>query len=216
LVEILKVSPEKPEQHPIAYAANLIRRGDVVGIPTDTFYGLAADPLNLAAVARIYQIKGRPEQRALPILVTSVDQGAALAGDLPDAFFVLARRFWPGALTLVVEAATHVPLKVTGGTGRVALRIPDSKIVWELVKTAGTPLTGTSANLSGFAACTTALQVAKQIGDRLQLILDGGDSKALLASTVVEVRGDEWFIRREGPIGEADIRAALEGQTPTT
>lgn len=211
MVEILKVSPEKPEQHPIAYAANLIRRGEVVGIPTDTFYGLAADPLNLSAVARIYQIKGRPEQRALPILVTSVDQASELAGDLPNAFFVLARRFWPGALTLVVDAASHLPLKVTGGTGRVALRIPNSKIVWELVKTAGTPLTGTSANLSGFPACTTAPQVAKQMGERLTLILDGGESKALLASTVVELRGDDWAIRREGPISEAEIREALRG-----
>lgn len=211
MAEILKVSPDKPEPHPIAYAANLIRRGDVVGIPTDTFYGLAADPLNLAGVARIYQIKGRPEQRALPILVTSVEQAGELADDLPDAFLTLARRFWPGALTLVVDAASHLPLKVTGGTGRVALRIPDSKIVWELINAAGTPLTGTSANLSGFAACTSAQQVAKQIGDRLTLILDGGESKALLASTVVELRHDEWYIRREGPINEAQIREALSG-----
>src|SRR3972149_5235581 len=93
----------------------LIRRGEVVGVPTDTFYGLAADPFNLAAVARIYEIKGRPERRALPILVTTMEQCSEFVADLPDAFFKLAERFWPGALTIVVEASSRVPFKVTGG-----------------------------------------------------------------------------------------------------
>lgn len=213
MAEILKVSAENPGTRAIEHAARLIRRGDVVGVPTDTFYGLAADPFNLAAVARIYEIKGRPERRALPILVASLDQVQALVGDPPDAFFTLAERFWPGALTLVVEAASRVPLKVTGGTGRVALRLPNSKIPCALIDAVGSPLTGTSANLSGFAACVDAAQVVKQMGDRLPLILDGGRSEAMLASTVVDLRGDSWSILREGPIGEADIREALHGQS---
>lgn len=211
MAEILKVSPEQPEPRPIEYAAQLIRRGEVVGIPTDTFYGLAADPFNLAAVARIYTIKGRPERRALPILLTSIEQAEELVGDVPEIFFVLAERFWPGALTLVVDASSRVPLKVTGNTGRVALRQPDSKITTALIAAAGTPVTGTSANLSGFAACVSAPQVLKQLGERLPLILDGGESKALLASTVVDLRGEQWSIAREGPISEAQIREALGG-----
>lgn len=209
MAEILRVSPEKPEARPIEYAAELIRHGGVVAIPTDTFYGLAADPFNLAAVARIYDIKGRPERKALPILVASLEQAQEMADDLPGVFFTLVERFWPGALTLVVNAASRVPLKVTGNTGRIALRLPKSRVTCALIAAAGTPLTGTSANLSGFAACVDATQVIKQMGDRLPLVLDGGKSSARLASTVIDLRGSNWTIVREGPISEADIRAAL-------
>ena len=211
MAELLKVSADSPEPRAIERAVQLIRRGEVVGVPTDTFYGLAADPFNLAAVARIYEIKGRPERRALPILVTTMEQCSEFVAELPDAFFKLAERFWPGALTIVVEASSRVPFKVTGGTGRVALRLPNSKVPCAVIAALGPPVTGTSANLSGFAACTDAAQVMKQIGDRLPLILDGGKSEALLASTVVDLRGDTWSILREGPIGEADIREILGG-----
>lgn len=211
VADILTVSPDNPEARPIDYAAQVIRRGDVVGVPTDTVYGLAADPFNLAAVARIYEIKGRVERKALPILVGSIEQVQDLAGDIPDLFFTLVERFWPGPLTLVVHAAARVPLKVTGNTGRIALRQPKSKITDALIAAAGTPVTGTSANLSGFAACVSAGQVSKQMGARLPLILDGGESKALLPSTVVDLRGDQWTILREGPISEDQVRQALEG-----
>lgn len=210
MADILTVSPDKPETRPIDFAAQLIRRGEVVGIPTDTVYGLAADPFNLAAVARIYEIKGRVERKALPILVGSVEQVQEMVGEIPDLFFTLAERFWPGPLTLVVDAAARVPFKVTGHTGRVALRQPNSRITDALISALGTPVTGTSANISGFAACTSAAQVSKQMGNRLPLILDGGESKALLPSTVVDLRGDNWVILREGPISEEQIRQALE------
>ncbi|MBI2956086.1 MAG: threonylcarbamoyl-AMP synthase [Acidobacteria bacterium] len=213
MAEILIVSSDQPETRPIEYAARLIQRGETVAVPTDTFYCLAADPFNLAAVARVYEVKGRPERKALPILVASLEQAKELADYLPDPFFVLAERFWPGALTLLVDASSKLPLKVTGNTGRVALRIPHSPIIHHLIQAAGTPITGTSANLSGFAACVSAGQVAKQIGDRLLLVLDGGESKVRMASTVVELRGDRWTILREGPVSEADIREALEGKS---
>lgn len=209
MAEILAISPEKPEPQLIERAVQLLRRGEVVGVPTDTLYGLAADPFNLAAVARLYQIKGRPERRALPILIASIDQAEELVGDLPDIFFHLAKRFWPGPLTLVVDASRRVPLKVTGNTGRVALRIPRAEIPCALINALGTPVTGTSANLSGFSACLDAGQVVKQLGERLPLILDGGASKTRLASTVVDLRGEQWRILREGPIGEGEIQEAL-------
>ena len=214
MAEILKVTPDNPEARAIERAAGLIRRGEVIAIPTDTFYGLAADPFNLMAVARVYDIKGRPERKALPILVSSIEQAQQLAAFLPDAFFILAEKFWPGALTIVTDATPRLPLKVTGNTGRVALRLPDSKIPAALIAAAGSPVTGTSANLSGFAACLSVPQVVKQMGERIPLILDGGESGARLASTVVELRGDDWIILREGPISEADLRSALEGQAP--
>ncbi|MFQ5927277.1 MAG: L-threonylcarbamoyladenylate synthase, partial [Terriglobia bacterium] len=184
MAEILRVSLENPEPRPIKYAAQLIHQGEIVAIPTDTFYGLAADPFNLAAVDRIYTVKGRPEQRALPILVTSIEQAQELAAYLSETFYRLVQEFWPGALTLVVDAAARIPLKVTGNTGRIALRLPGSKISCAVISAAGTPVTGTSANISGFAPCSSAEQVHKQLGEQLPLILDAGDTRAKLPSTV--------------------------------
>jgi L-threonylcarbamoyladenylate synthase len=208
--ELLKVSAEAPEASSLRYACDFIQRGLLVGIPTDTFYGLAADPLNLAAVEQIYRIKGRPETRALPILVNSIEQARTLSREIPDNFLKLARRFWPGSLTLLVDASTRVPLKVTANTGRVALRWANSKIVRALIELLEGPITGTSANISGFPACTSAEQLVKQLGERLPLILDGGETGATLASTIVDLHGERWHIIREGIITEADIIAALE------
>ncbi len=208
--EVQKISAEQPEANTIQYAASLIMRGQVVGIPTDTYYGLASDPFNLAAVEQVYSIKGRPEKKALPILVSSVEQAVALIRDLPDSFLKLAQKFWPGALTLVVDATNRIPLKVTGNSGRVALRWANSKVANGLVEACGGPITGTSANISGFPACSNADQLIKQMGDRLPLILDGGETHATLASTIVDLRGDQWRIVREGLLSEKDIRAALQ------
>ena len=207
--EILKVSAEKPQISVIKYAASFITRGNVVGIPTDTFYGLSADPFNLAAIERVFQIKGRPENRALPILVDSIEQAVTLARDVPDNFLNLAQKFWPGALTLVVQATHRLPLKVTGNSGRVALRWPNSRVVTSLISAAGGPVTGTSANLSGHPSCSNAVDLAEQLGDRLSLILDSGDTNGTLASTIVRIDGDEWSIVREGAIPNSEIEAAL-------
>src|SRR5271170_2967277 len=113
-VEVLKISSEAPERQTIDYAAGFIRRGRVIAIPTDTVYGLSADPFNLAAIERVFRVKGRPETQALPIFVSSVEQAMTLARDVSDVFLTLAAKFWPGALTLVIEATDHLPLKVTG------------------------------------------------------------------------------------------------------
>ncbi len=207
--ELLKVSAEAPELSTLRYAAEFITRGRVVGIPTDTFYGLAADPFNLAAVERIYRVKGRPETRALPILVNSIERSVLMARDLPESFMILAKKFWPGALTLLVEAATRLPLKITANTGRVALRWPNSKLACALIDLLDSPITGTSANISGSPPCSSAEQLTQQMGDRLPLILDAGDTGALLPSTIVELRGEHWRVLREGTVTEADIRAAL-------
>jgi len=208
-VEVLRVSADAPERHVIDYAANFIKRGRVVGIPTDTFYGLSADPFNLAAVERVFQIKGRPETRALPILVNSIEQAVTLIRDVPDAFLLLAHKFWPGALTLVVEATHRLPLKVTGNSGRVALRWADSRIATALIEAAGGPVTGTSANLSGFPSCTNAQELVKQLGNRLPLVLDSGDTGAVMGSTIVRIDGDQWTIAREGVLPESEIQKAF-------
>ena len=208
-VEVLKISSNAPERYIVDYAAGFIKRGRVVGLPTDTFYGLCADPFNLAAIERVFQVKGRAEDKALPILVDSVEQAVSLAREVPDAFLTLAHNFWPGALTLVVEATHRLPLKVTGNSGKVALRWPNSRVTSAIIGAVGGPITGTSANLSGHPSCSTCEQIVGQLGDRLPLILDAGDTGGTLASTIVRIDGDEWYLAREGAVPEAEIHRAF-------
>ena len=208
--ERLCVNAQTPEAEVLRYAAHFLTRGSVIAIPTDTFYGLAADPFNLAAVDEIYRVKGRPETRALPILVNSIEQAILLAREAPRKFVRLAEAFWPGGLTLVVNAAQRIPLKVTAGTGRIAVRWPDSEVVRRLIDEFDGPVTGTSANISGFASCSSADQVMKQLGLRVPLVLDAGETGATLASTIVELNGDSWKIGREGAIPVSEIEKALQ------
>jgi L-threonylcarbamoyladenylate synthase len=207
--ELLRINPINPETDVLRYAAELLWRGAVIAVPTDTFYGLAADAFNLAAVDDIYRVKGRPETRALPILVSSIEQALPLCKDIPESFGKLAQAFWPGALTIVVNAAHRIPLKVTAGTGRIALRWPRSEVVSRLIEEFGGPITGTSANISGFPSCSSGEQVLKQLGGRVPLILDAGDTGVALASTIVELQSEAWRIGREGAISEAEIEKAL-------
>lgn len=209
-VEVLKVSSESPERQAIDYAAGFIKRGRVVGVPTDTFYGLCTDPFNLAAIERVYQVKGRAENKALPILVDSLEQALMLVREVPDSFLVLAQKFWPGALTLIVEATHRLPLKVTGNSGKVALRWANSPITTALIGAVGGPVTGTSANLSGHPSCSKCEQIVEQLGDRLPLVLDAGDTGGTLASTIVRIEGNEWYVAREGALPEAEIQKAFE------
>jgi L-threonylcarbamoyladenylate synthase len=218
--ELLRVDARTPQAEVLRYAANFLSRGCVIGIPTDTFYGLAADPFNLAAVDEIYRVKGRPETRALPILVNCLEQAVQLIRDReeefsgmgtpPRTFIRLAEKFWPGALTLVLEASHRLPLKVTAGTGRVALRWPRSEVVSQLIDEFEGPITGTSANVSGFPSCASADQVMKQLGGRLPLVLDGGDTGASLPSTIMGLQGEQWKVLREGAIPVAEIEKTLQ------
>jgi L-threonylcarbamoyladenylate synthase len=208
--ELLKISPETPDPAAIRYAAEFIRRGELVAVPTDTFYGIAADPFNLAAIGQIYRVKGRPETRALPILVNSTAQAVSLARDVPYTFHKLAQKFWPGPLTILVDASNYIPLKVTAHTGQVALRWPKSPIVSALIDLVHGPITGTSGNISGQPACSSAVELLEQMGDRLPLILDGGETTGTLASTIVKLDDEDWTVMREGVILNEQIRAALE------
>jgi tRNA threonylcarbamoyl adenosine modification protein (Sua5/YciO/YrdC/YwlC family) len=205
--EIIKISTENPEPSLIHYAAEQIRAGQVLGMPTDTFYGLAADPLNLRAVERVYEIKSRSRHKPLSLLIESTDQAEDLAKPLPEEFYQLARRFWPGPLTMIVQAASRLPLKVTANTGNVALRIPSAKIPLAVVRAAGLPITATSANLSGAAECTTAVEVRDQLQERISIIVDGGTSPREVASTIVDLTDSDsrWKIIREGAIPSQEI-----------
>ncbi len=206
-VEIVKINSQNPEPSLIRYAADQIRSGEVLGMPTDTFYGLAADPFNLRAVDRVYEIKSRSRHKPLSLLIGSVEQAEDLAKPLPEEFSVLAKKFWPGPLTVIVKAASRLPLKVTANTGNVALRVPNAKIPLAVVQAAGIPITATSANLSGETECTTAMAVRDQLGMRIPIIVDGGTSPRDIASTIVDLTDEDarWKILREGAISSQEI-----------
>ena len=205
--EIIKISSEKPEPSLVSYAAQQIRAGQVLGMPTDTFYGLAADPFNLRAVDRVYDIKTRSRHKPLSLLIENVEQAEELARPLPPEFYALARRFWPGPLTIIVRAASKLPLKVTANTGNVALRVPSAKIPLAVIKSAGIPITATSANLSGASECTTAEEVRDQLQGRISVIVDGGTSPRDIPSTIVDLTDQEarWTVMREGAIAGQEI-----------
>ena len=212
--EIVKINRDKPEVSLIRYAADQIRAGEVLGMPTDTFYGLAADPFNLRAVERVYEIKSRSRHKPLSLLIESVDQAEELAQPLPEEFYELARRFWPGPLTIIVRASSRLPLKVTANTGNVALRVPSSKIPLAVVQAAQIPITATSANLSGALECTTAEAVRDQLQNRIAIIVDGGTSPREVASTIVDLTDEEarWRILREGAIAAQEISQFFAGK----
>ena len=212
--EIVKISSQEPESSLVSYVADKIRAGEVLGVPTDTFYGLAADPFNLRAVDRVYEIKSRSRHKPLSLLIESVDQAAELAWPVPEIFYLLARRFWPGPLTIIVKADPKLPLKVTANTGHVALRVPAAEIPLGIIRAAGLPITATSANLSGESECTSAMQVRDQLGHLLSIIVDGGQSPRDIPSTIVDLTNDDgkWRVMRHGAIPEEEIVELLGGR----
>jgi L-threonylcarbamoyladenylate synthase len=147
--EILRVHPDEPQPDRIDYIVACLRKGDMIALPTDTFYGLAVDPVNLQAVERIYQLKSRQKQKPLSLLISGLAQAYELARDTDPLLDKLADKFWPGPLTVIVRAGTKLPLRSTANTGNVALRVPDAAIARAVVERFGLPITATSANLQG-------------------------------------------------------------------
>ncbi|MFZ1938849.1 MAG: L-threonylcarbamoyladenylate synthase, partial [Terracidiphilus sp.] len=188
------------------------RKGGVVALPTDTFYGLAVDPVNLWAVEQIYQIKTRQKHKPLSLLISGLSQAYSLARDTDPMLDKLADSFWPGPLTIIVRAGTKLPLRSTANTGNVAIRVPDATIARAVVEKFGLPITATSANLQGASECTNAACVRDQIGDRIPLIIDGGPTGRAQPTTIVDLSLGEgrWEILREGAIPTHEIVMALQ------
>jgi tRNA threonylcarbamoyl adenosine modification protein (Sua5/YciO/YrdC/YwlC family) len=211
--EIIRILATEPEPSLVNYVAERIRQGSIVGMPTDTFYGLAVDPYNLHAVERVYEIKDRGRHKPLSLLIESVEQAEELAHELPDEFFLLAEKFWPGPLTIIVRAAPRLPLKVTANSGNIAVRMPDSLAALAVVRALKCPITATSANLAGALECTTAEAVVEQMGERVQVVLDGGKTPRIVPTTIVNLAEDgRWSLQREGAISLAAIEDVLGDQ----
>lgn len=207
--EIVKINAESPDMRMVSYVADQIKKGQVIGMPTDTFYGLAADPLNLRAVDLIYDVKSRNRHKPLSLLIESVEQAEYLARPLPDVFYEITRKYWPGPLTIIVKASSRLPLKVTANTGNVALRVPAARIPVEVIRAAGVPITATSANISGASECTTADGVRQQLGQKITLIVDGGTSPRDVASTIIDMSEGKCTILRHGAIPEGELAEFL-------
>ena len=208
--DLIEIDVERPQERAIELAAAAVRRGEVVAIPTDALYTLIADPLNLHAVGRVFAAKGREAQRSLPLLVSDVVMAEDLAKEVSTRFYLLARHFWPGALTIIAPASSRVPLKVTGNTGRLAMRQSRSKVANALLERLSQPLIATSANLSGQPTCTSGIQVFGAMDGRVDLVLDGG-SIAGLGATTIDITEPYWRVIREGAIAEKDLAEILKG-----
>ncbi len=197
-------------QEQVHAAVGVLRSGGVVAIPTDTLYGLAACALDERAVRRIFQVKGRPEGMALPLLVADVGDMDRYAMDVPEIARALAERFWPGALTLVLKKAPFIPDVVTGGKPTVGLRVPDHWVPRAIVRELGAPITGTSANLSGMPGLTTAQAVREQLGGQVDLVVDGGEAPGGVPSTVLDVTATPPRVLRQGAVSAAEIEAVCQ------
>ena len=184
-------------------------RGGVVGIPTDALYVLVADPFNLHAVGKVFAIKGRETVRSLPLAVLDVMMAEDLAKDLNSRFYILARHFWPGPLTMIVPAAAKVPLKVTGNTGRLAMRQAKSPVLDALLEKAGHALIATSANLSGQPTIPSGIELFATMDGAVNLVLDGGHCTGT-GSTTVDITDAYWRVIKEGSVSEKEIAQRLQ------
>lgn len=205
---LIETSAENPDDATVAAAVGALRGGEVIAIPSDALYVLVADPLNLNAVSKVFEAKGREAHRSLPLLVDSVAMAVEYAGELPSSFYLLARRFWPGLLTVIVQASSKVPLRVTGNTGRLALRRPASALAKRLVADFGTPLIATSANVSGKPTCRSGFEVLGTMDGRISLIVDGGIIEGP-ASTTIDITALQWRLIKQGGVATAEIDACL-------
>lgn len=194
----------------IQKSARIILRGGVVAFPTETFYGLAADALNEAALEKIFQIKEREENKPLLLLIPDRSSVAELAESIPPEAGRLIKKFWPGPLTLVFQARAQISGMVTGNTGKIGLRVSSHPVAQALVRAVGRAITATSANVSGQPSLSTAGEVSHSLGEKLDGILDGGETAGGLGSTVLDISGPDPKIIREGMIRRSELIKELK------
>lgn len=186
-----------------------LRRGEAIGLPTETVYGLAADAHDPAAVRRIYALKGRPSDHPLIVHVADAVTASRWAGDWPDAAEALAEAFWPGPLTLILPRAANVPDEVTGGQDTVGLRVPAHPVAQALLKAFEGGVAAPSANRFGRLSPTTAAHVREEFGDAVPIVLDGGDCEIGLESTIVDLSSETPRILRPGKISRPEIEDVI-------
>jgi L-threonylcarbamoyladenylate synthase len=205
----LVVDPIDPDPDAVAEAASAIRAGGLVVFPTDTLYGLAADPFNQAAVERIFRAKARDAERGLPLVASDAAQIAAQLGALPPAAQRLAERFWPGPLTILVSAAAELPEGVSAGTARVGVRVPAHAVARALCRVAQSVLIATSANLSGEPATHEPERLSAPLLAHVGVLLDAGPTAGGPPSTIIDLTSGTARLIRAGAIPFDVIQACL-------
>lgn len=193
----------------IAKGVEILQNGGVIAFPTDTVYGLGADAFNNTAVERLYEIKKRPRYQQFPLLIADIRQLHTVAQPIPEIAWFLARRFWPGGLTLILPKTDSLPVCVAPGS-TIAVRIPNHPVCLALIEALGNALIGTSANITGQPTALTAEEVRQQLGGKIDLIVNGGKCPSGKESTIVDASHEPPLILRQGIISSHDIDKAYE------
>ena len=206
-MKTLMLSAEKRED--VALAAKLIREGRLVAIPTETVYGLGANGMDAGAVLHIFEAKGRPQDNPLILHISEPREMENICHDIPQAAWLLAERFWPGPLTMVLPVRDNVPKRTTAGLDTVAVRCPKTAATRELIRLAGVPVAAPSANRSGKPSTTTAAHVLHDMDGRIDAILDGGACEVGVESTIVDLTGERPRLLRPGGLTPEELKALL-------
>ena len=203
--KIRKIDPVNPESDIISEGARIIRHGGVVAFPTLNLYGIGADALNPDAVDRVFETKERPLHKPILVLIKDRNQVEMFARSVPPAGERIMDRLWPGGITLVFEAKKTLPVNLTAGSGKIGVRLTRHPVALALIKDSGTPITGTSANLSGEAGCSKIIDLSPSVANKLDLIIDSGQLEKGSGSTVVDVTVFPPVILRQGSVLEKEI-----------
>lgn len=200
---------EADSAHAAQYAADIIRKGGLVGLPTETVYGLGANALDEQAVAKIFTAKGRPQDNPLILHIAEPEEMERYCHSIPQTAWELAERFWPGPLTLVLPCRDLVPRRTTAGLSTVAVRCPETPVTREIIRLAGVPIAAPSANLSGKPSTTTAQHVLHDLDGVIEAIVDDGPSRVGVESTIVDLTGPRPRLLRPGGIGPEELQAVV-------
>lgn len=192
----------------IEAAVNCIKSGGIIAVPTDTVYGIGADPFNVEAVQKLYTLKGRPEEKPIPLVLGSTEDVEKVAQNLSGFFYHLTDRFWPGGLTIIVEAKNLLS-QLTAGGNTVGLRIPNQPLLLRILQEFGGPLAITSANLSGTPAATSPAEFGQKLSSRLDYIVDDGETLGSIPSTVYDISISPPVVRRHGVISAETLDKEL-------
>ena len=204
-----KVSASGPDPQVLAAAADVLTAGGLLVFPTTGLYGLGADALNPVSVEKIYQVKQRDFSKPILVLVKDASELGRIAKEVPGAASALVDAFWPGGLTIILEARSELPDVLTGNTGKIGVRVPKHPVASALVNAFDGPITGTSANLSGQAGCSSVAGLDAELVQCVDMVLDAGPLKGGVGSTVVDVTSDPPRVLREGTVSKQQLESVL-------
>ncbi len=208
--KILKADKNISEEAVVSRATEILAAGGVIAYPTETFYGLGVDATNENAIRKIFDLKGRNFNNPISIIIDRQENLGPLVSEVPDCALKLMQLFWPGPLTIVFKASAEISPLLTAQTSKIGMRVSSHPGALAIAKKLGHPLTATSANLSGLAECSTALEVAAQIGNKIDALVDLGKTAGGLGSTIIDVTVNPPQILREGVISRISIGQCLE------